>query len=147
MDNVKRAYLPNLVGWWAGTSDEYMNIGGPYDTREEAIAEGRAHQEGERFYILRAALMSWAAPDASHVLDNFVDDNIDAFFEGDFPGFDGGKEAEKAAEADLQKVLNEWMDRHKAMLPPTTAFDGISDGEWIDLPEPAPITARREPSA
>jgi hypothetical protein len=132
---TERAYLPNPIGWWAGSDEEYMNIGGPFDTREQAIEAGRADRCGEQFYILRAALESWAAPDASWVVDQFVEDNIDAFYEGDWPGFDGGEEAAKAAEADLQKVLNDWFERHKGILPPTTAFDGTSDGEWIDRPK------------
>jgi hypothetical protein len=47
---VKPAIIETPYGWYAGTSEEYMNIGGPFDTREEAIEVGRHNQGGDAFF-------------------------------------------------------------------------------------------------
>lgn len=119
-------------GWWAGTSDEFMNIGGPFATREEAIEAGRDHQCGDPFWIVEARLAVWSPPSAAAAMDEMADSSDELFYDDGFPGFDGGREAEKAAEADLQSVLNEWFARHQHILPTPTAFDGCSKAETID---------------
>lgn len=135
---VKPDVLNLVDGWYAGGSEEYMNIGGPFATREEAIAEGRHDRGGDPFYICFAGLMPWSAPDATSVIDRWTEDHDELWWEDGFPGFDGpdaeGREA--AAEADLQRVLNEWFQRHKDMLPTPTAFAVHHSGEWIDTPTP-----------
>lgn len=123
-------------GWDAGHNEDYMNIGGPFKTREEAIAEGRHDRQGEPFYICNAALHGWTAPDADCVMDHWVDDHDELWWEDGFCGFDGGNEAEAIARDDLQTVLNAWFQRHRAILPTPTAFCIHSDGEWIDRPAP-----------
>lgn len=123
--------------WWVGANDEFLNIGGPFDTREEAIAAGENDRPGEPFYICRAILKLWQAPNAASVIDNWIEDCDDLWFDDGFPGFSGPKDHEKAAEYDLQTVLNEWFSRHAAMLPEPNAFESSCDGEWFNLPQPS----------
>lgn len=129
-----RASVPcaGAYGWWAGSSEEYMNIGGPFPTRDEAVRTGREWQGGDPFWIIEARLSEWFPPDASNVIDIIVDNSDELFYDDGFPGFDGGKEAEKAAEEDLQRVLNEWFQRHQGIFPAPTAFDGTANLEQID---------------
>jgi len=131
---VKPSKIEEPAAWYAGTDEDYMNIGGPFKTREEAIAEGRHDKQGEPFYICNAALYGWSAPDADCVMDHWVDDHDELWWEDGFSGFDGAKEAEAIARDDLQTVLNEWFERHRVILPTPTAFCIHSDGEWIDQP-------------
>lgn len=143
-DRIRATYLANDAGWWVGRDDEYLNIGGPFKTRNEAITCGRAEQGGDPFYICFSAVMGWTAPDAASVIEQWVENTDEIFYEDGFDGFTGanGKtdlQLEREAENDLQVILNEWMDRHKAMLPSGTTFYTPTHGEWIDKPEPLPI--------
>lgn len=122
----------NGDGWWAGTTEEYMNIAGPLPTRDEAIAAGRDDQCGGPFWIVQAATYDWRPPDAESVLDMLADNSDEYFYEDGFPGFDGAPEEYEAAKADLNDALKSWMDRHKHILPNPTAFSGTSNLEQID---------------
>lgn len=126
--------------WWVGADDEYMNIGGPFPTRDAAIEAGRADRCGDPFYITRAVLHQWSAPDAVSVIDHWIDSSDELWFEDGFPGFDGPNEKErtKAAEDDLQAVLNDWFARHADLLPTPTTFASAWGGEWIDKATPTP---------
>jgi len=131
------ASVPSATGdWWVGANDEYLSIGGPLETRDEAIARGRDYRAGYPFYITRAVLRKWTAPDAVSVMDHWVDAHEGLWYEDGFPGFEGPnmRERELAAETDLQAVLNEWFERHRDILPHPTAFAWTADGEWIDKP-------------
>ena len=136
ISKVKPAKIEEPATWYAGTGEEYMNIGGPYKTREEAIAEGRNDQCGDPFYICNAALYGWSAPDAESVIDGWVNDHDELWWEDGFSGFDATEDAEIAAQNDLQTVLNEWFERHRSILPTPTAFCIHTGGEWIDQPQP-----------
>lgn len=132
---VKPAKIEEPAAWYAGTDEEYMNIGGPYKTREEAIAEGRHDRCGDPFYICNAALYGWSAPDADDVIDSWVDNHDELWWDDGFSGFDGHKDLEAVARNDLQTVLNEWFERHRVILPTPTAFCNHTSGEWIDQPQ------------
>jgi hypothetical protein len=127
--------MPDEAPWWAGTTSEYMNIGGPFATREEAIKAGRDEQCGEPFCVIQARLHKWGAPDASAVIDQWVEQSDEYFFEDGFDGFVGGSHAEKAAEEDLQAVLNAWFERHKYICPAPNALAWSGNEEIIDAAE------------
>lgn len=129
---IKPIHMQYPAGWYVGSNDEYLNIGGPFHTREEAIEAGRADKCGDPFYICNAALHSWAAPDADTVMDSWIESHDELWWEDGFDGFCGARDSEVVAVDDLQTVLNDWFERHKAMLPTPTAFCATSDGEWID---------------
>lgn len=141
---VQPASANNPAAWYCGRNEEYMDIGGPFQTREEAIAEGRHYRQGEPFYICNAAIYGWSAPDADCVMDHWIDDHDELWWEDGFSGFEGGKEAESCALNDLQAVLNDWFERHRAILPKATAFCIHTDGEWIDLPAPVEEPSEQE---
>lgn len=135
MTDIKIATMKYPLGWWAGTSEEFMNIGGPFTTRDEAIAEGRHCNDGDPFWIVEASLANWRAPSASSVLDMIIENADELFYEDGFDGeFDGGKDALEAAENDLQTVLNEWFLRHLRIFPTPTAFGCSGPSEQIDAP-------------
>lgn len=136
ISKVKPATIDYPSGWYVGASEEYMNIGGPFETREDAINEGRSDRCGDPFYICNAALYSWQAPSADVVMDAWIDDHDELWWEDGFSGFDGPKDAEVCAQEDLQTVLNAWFERHKGILPTPTAFCVNHSGEWIDQPIP-----------
>lgn len=125
-------------GWWTGTTEDFLNIAGPLDTREDAIEAGRESVPGERFYICRAEVHEWHVPDASIVIEGWIEEHYELWYDDDFPGFEGPNqlEREKAAQDDLQTVLNDWFERHKSMLPTATAFAWHADGEWIEPATP-----------
>ena len=130
---VKRASQEFEPGWYAGYNEEYMNIGGPFVTREEAIAAGRHDCADDRFYICRASLYGWSAPCADEVMDQWIEGHDELWWEDGFSGFDGPKDAEVKARDDLQTILNDWFERHQSILPTATAFCAESDGEWIEM--------------
>jgi len=79
------------------------------DTREEAIAEGRATYEGT-FYVA-----DFAYRPASSYLSDLVEDMVENAASssdelGDWPHLDN------TARAELQKVAAEWVDAHVAGL-------------------------------
>lgn len=132
LTRVRPAVIDMPKGWYAGTTEEHMNIGGPFASREEAIAAGRHDQGGDPFYICEAALYGWRAPEADTVMDAWIEDHDELWWEDGFDGFAGKPDAEVRAHDDLQTVLNEWFDRHREMLPTATAFACHGKGEWID---------------
>ncbi len=135
MTDVKIATTYYQIGWWAGTNEEFMNIGGPFPTREDAIAEGRHSQGGDPFWIVEASIADWTAPTASSVLDMIAENADELFYEDGFDGeFNGGKDAMQVAENDLQTVLNEWFLRHLHIFPTPTAFGCSGPPEQIDAP-------------
>ena len=107
--------------WWAGSGDEFFSAG-PCETRDEAIKEGCDNWGEGPFYIMQAEIASFSAPRADAVLDLIADSTDDLFFEDGFPGFDGTVEEMKAAEDDLQAVLDAWLLRHPGIFPPATSF-------------------------
>lgn len=140
ISKVKPFVIEMPRGWYAGQTEEYMNIGGPFETREDAIEAGRHEMCGDPFYICEAALYGWRAPDADSVMDVWIEDHDELWWEDGFNGFDGKADAEVCAQEDLQTVLNEWFQRHRPMLPTATAFCAEMNGEWIDRPvEAAPV--------
>lgn len=144
-EKVNPEYHGQPLGWWAGTNPEFMNIGGPFPSREQAISEGRSYQNGEPFYIIEAAIQGWSAPCAEDVIERWCENADEYFYEDCFDGFVGGKEAELEAENDLQRVLNEWFLRHKDICPTPTVFATRGAAEAIDLPAPVEAEPERKP--
>ncbi len=144
ISKVKPFVIDMPRGWYAGLTEEYMNIGGPFETREEAIDAGRHEMCGDSFYICEAALYGWRAPDADSVMDAWIEDHDELWWEDGFSGFDGKADAEVCAAEDLQAVLNEWLQRHRSMLPTATAFCFEANGEWIDKPIEAALAEQEQ---
>lgn len=142
LTRVRPAVIEMPKGWYAGQNEEYMDIGGPFASRDEAIAAGRHEQGDDPFYICEAALYGWRAPEADDVMDRWVGEHDELWWDDGFGGFDGARDAEVRAHDDLQTVLNEWFERHREMLPTATAFAYHGEGEWIDQPAVAHLHLR-----
>lgn len=102
--------------WWAGRSDEWMDLGN-YSSREEAINEGRNQVgEGEGDFVIMEATNLMPPPlDADDVLNNYFEwlgDNGDYYSgEADYPEWTLDKEQQKIAEAELQEFLTAWSEK------------------------------------
>lgn len=128
---IQPARLESEEGWWAGATEEYMNIGGPFDSKEKAIEAGKDDRPGESFYICRAKVGVWTAPYAEGILENWLEDHYDLGYDDTEVGFTVSNEKQTDIQNDLQNVLNEWFRRHQDSLTPATAFASMQDLELI----------------
>lgn len=115
------------AGWWASENAEFYTVG-PCDTREQAIAEGAEDFEGGSFYIVEAGV---------HVLRFRADLLIeDQYFEKDGLFADEGGRADrrgdsKAADEELQQLLDGWLAKHAATFVRPNAFAWSRNEEFI----------------
>jgi hypothetical protein len=121
--------------WWAGRDEEWMTVG-PVSTRENAIAQARDDiGEGEGDFTIMEACMHAISLDAASILDNAYNDwadNGDLFSsEHNAPEPQGTKEEQKAAEIELQVLLDAWVDKHRHTFPTPNMFAATRNQEWI----------------
>jgi len=128
---IKPARLESEEGRWAGSTEEFMNIGGPFDSKDEAIEAGKADRPGESFYICRAKVGAWTAPNAEAILEDWFENNHDLAYDGDEMGFTGSPQKQLDIQNDLQTSLNEWFLQIKDSLTTPTAFESTMDIELI----------------
>ena len=114
--------------WWAGPNDEWFQVG-PHASREEVIAEARAYFDCS-FHICEAE---------THPIKLSAERLIDAqYFENEdlFSCEDGPEPDRKAgaAEADeeLQKLLDDWLNRHQHTFVQPTMFAWQANAEYIE---------------
>jgi hypothetical protein len=113
--------------WWSGRNPEFYTSG-PHDTREEAILAGREEFEGQGFYIVEAAMIEIRLS-ASRLLD-------DQYFDSDELFHEDGREPDrcgnhKAADAELQDILNAWLLRHRDTFVAPSKFAWTRGAEFI----------------
>lgn len=114
--------------WWAGRDEEHFSLG-PFDTREQAIDEGRSEfydDEGPGFHIIEAAkrlldvskFMS-AAQFVENLLERVDEDIIDEHGneDGD-PMLDPTPEQEKDLAAMFKATFGAWQLKHKIVVEP-----------------------------
>lgn len=121
--------------WWAGADEEYLTIG-PCATKEEAIEEALSDiGEGEGDFIVLEAVIQEISLSASAILDNAYEhwsDCSDLFsMEHDAPEPRGSKEDQKAAETELQALLDAWVAKWRHTLPEPTVFAASRNQETI----------------
>lgn len=122
--------------WWAGKDEEWMTVG-PCPTREDAISEFIDDiGEGEGDGIVIEAVMSTLSLDAASILDNAYEhwsDCGDLFSHeyGDAPEPQGSKEDQKAAEVELQALLDTWFDKWRHTFPTPNMFASTRNREVI----------------
>jgi hypothetical protein len=121
--------------WWAGRDEEWLTIG-PCNTRDDAIAEGLSDiGEGEGDFVILEGIMHDIRLDASSIIDNAYDhwaDDSDLFStEHDAPEPKGSKEDQKAAEDDLQSLLDAWVAKWRHTLPTPNMFASTRNQETI----------------
>ena len=120
------------AGPWAGPDEEMYCYGGPFDTREEAIECGRGNDDGEGFFIVEALEMSVKFSAERLIEDQYFDQ--EDYFDCDYaePCRVGLKAQIEAADAELQAVLDAWLDKHRATFNPPNMFAGFRHREWIE---------------
>lgn len=125
--------MSNAGCWYISTDEEQFNIG-PYDSREEAIAEAAADIDGEpgaTFWVGQAysASSRVTAEDFLEMLDQHsIDEGPD--------GCDG-YQVSQGAKAELDAFLCAWVEKHDVR-PPWFDIHNVSEHR---LPESVPTTA------
>lgn len=122
----------NEPTWWAGSNDEWFTEG-PFDTREEALAEGRAYAEDhelEGFFIAEARTQEIRFSAKRLIEDQYMELE-DAF------DFDNGNEPDRLkgaeeADAELQALLDAWCEKHKGTFVQPGVFASCKT-EWISV--------------
>jgi hypothetical protein len=115
-------------GWWAGSSEEFFDYGGPCKTREDAIADGRSNADGEAFFITEAVTADYRFC-ATRVIDDMIE-NAEVIYE-DCAEVVGPKDEVDAATAELQALLDGWLARHSRLFSTPTLFAGTRNLEHI----------------
>lgn len=116
-------------GWWAGSTEEFMNHGGPERTREDAIAVGRDAADGEGFHIVEARLAEYKFS-AERVIEDMLE-NAETVYE-DYAEIVAPADEAAAATAELQSLLDGWVARHPSMFTPATSFRATRNLEFIE---------------
>jgi hypothetical protein len=117
--------------WYAGSGVEPENFNvGPEDAREAIIGCARVEFCGEIFTIIEAQRGEFSPPSGDdlmgEMIERWADDDMGR---EDYPGFEGPLEAISAAEKDLDALLTEWFERHRAIMPTPWCFAGSRNQE------------------
>lgn len=127
----------NEWAWWAGRSEEYMDLG-CYSTRDDAIEGGiDSVGKGEGDFVILEATSRIAPPlEADSIINTYFEElgeNTDYYSgECDYPEWTLDKDKQKEAEAELQDFLTAWSAKWLTdnMTSPDV-FDGIRNVETI----------------
>lgn len=120
-------------GWWAGPDQEIFRYGGPFATREEAIECGRENADpGEGFFIVEAAQHQIRLSARRLIEDQYFDN--DDFF--DCENAEPDRMADhKGADAELQALLDAWVEKHRATFISPNMFAASRNEAWIEPAE------------
>jgi hypothetical protein len=129
----------NPYKWYVGNGAQPENYSeGPFDTREIAIEVGREEFTEFGFTILEAFKGAFSPPSAADLMEEMLDRwSDDDMGREDCAEFEGGKDAIKAAEADLDALLNGWFQRHAAIMPKPWCFYASRNEEYFPPEEEA----------
>lgn len=113
-------------GWWAGRFNDYFTEG-PFETRDEAFEAARDAFEDD-FYITQAETCSIHFS-ASRLIDDQYVENDDLFdCEHGEPDRLGGS---AAADAELQALLDAWLEKHEATFATPNIFAWARNEEYF----------------
>lgn len=91
--------------WYSGPNDEHYT-NGPFDTREEAVAA----LEGDAGHVIEA-MKHDVHFTVERLIENQYDENDDLF---DYDNAEPGRIGDwKTADAELQALLDGWVDKHR----------------------------------
>lgn len=121
--------------WWAGRSTDWMDLGN-YSTREDAIIGGKdSLGEGGGDFIIMEATMGILSMRADDILERFMDhvsDNHELYTgEGDYCARDGDKGFIAQADAELQVLLDGWMEKWRHTFTSPDAFVSTRNQETV----------------
>lgn len=119
--------------WWSGTSAEWYE-NGPFETREQAVAE----LCGEAGYVVEALPpgqdVHFSAEDL--ISAQYFEDNESFDFDHGEPDRCGPEAAIKAADAELQQLLDAWCEKHAGTFLRGNLFGGTRNEERIEAAPP-----------
>lgn len=122
--------MKNDWNWYAGRDEETFSVG-PCADREEAIQQGKDYFDEDGFFIVEATKAVWAPPVADRIITDMLENSDDLFSE-DYPELTGTVEQQMLAESELQRLLDEWMDKYRDIIFPTPwAFAASRNAEYI----------------
>jgi len=119
--------------WYAGAGAQPENYAlGPFNTRDDAIADGRDYYDGQAFTVIEACKGEFSPPSADALMGEWLERwGDDDMGREDYPEFKGPKAAIDAAEADLDQLLSAWFERHRAIMPEPWCFGESRNEELI----------------
>ena len=92
--------------WWVSDSEEWFSCG-PFDSREDAISEGREVYPQERFYVGQSAhLLNLAKPDIDAMLER-LDEEMSEYVSFDGPLIELSKENTQKLEDIVSQFLRD----------------------------------------
>jgi len=118
----------DLTGTWWASRDADFYTSGPHETREAAIFAGREDFQGGEFYIVEAGLEPFGL-DAAELIESQYFEAV-GLFHGDGPDPDRRGNC-KAADAELQEMLDAWLVRHADTFVAPTIFAWSRNEELI----------------
>ena len=113
--------------WFSGSTDEWF-ANGPFDTRNEAVHE----LDGYGGYITEA-IPGAVTLNAKRLLDDqyFEADDLFSYEDGPGPDRRGDDSDIKAADAELQALLDDWLDRWRHTFVTPTLFAQSRNTEQV----------------
>lgn len=119
---VKPAYK-----WYAGATDEYYTCG-PFDTREDAIVNGRDNFDPP-FHIVYGTTARWNPPRAEDIIYDLIETHCDVAFEDTDVEFD---DPNNEAQDELQQLLNDWLNKHRHRCSDLRSFADSKNYEVVN---------------
>ena len=131
--------MSEIWKWYAGSDEENYTLG-PFDCREDAVAEAEClYDDDGGFHIVEATKPAFPPPSADRIIEEMYERAADDLFGDDYPEPCGTKEQQDEAGAELQTLLNIWMDRWREQVFPTPwAFGKTRNGEYITIAKDQP---------
>jgi hypothetical protein len=122
--------------WYWCDHVELERCHGPCDSREAAIAAGRAESDGAPFYVVEAVREVLRLPGGDRLIELIMDENEDLWDpDGDPPDLCGTTDEIKAAEAALSQAVVDWFEKHGSVLPSGWLFAKTLNQKEIDRKE------------
>lgn len=114
--------------WWYGNSEDFY-ANGPYETRDEAIAEGTdEYDEGEGFFVIEAVSSDFELSAEQIIEDQFFNNDEYAFLSQSGPERTAGADD---ADAELQRLLDYWVKKHRHTFRFETPFKKTRNQQFI----------------
>lgn len=122
--------------WYAGDNEEVYRYG-PHDTREAALDDAFGNNNaGATIYVIEAVSQQLHLS-ARHTIECMLDNSDELYGDEGNPGREGTAAAIRAAEAELQILLDDWLDRHRGTFTEPTMFAASRSRGTAIVPEDA----------
>ena len=118
--------------WWCGDGAEPEMFRGPFDSREEAVEDGRSNDCERGFTICKAdrSVLRLDIFDMEHLSEQIIDKNEECWGEDQDLDFKVSPEAAKQLEEGLTHFLATWWAVHNPIEP--WSFFDVSEEEFFE---------------